>query len=356
VGKKFPVFKLNISGKDCDVAFARRDKKVWEGHNGFEVYFSPDVTIMDDLVRRDTTMNSMAIDLDLGRIIDPFGGLVDISNKVIKATSKEFFSQDPVRALRVARQASQFGMTVDVGTVKLMESCGNELLDEPAERFFGELKLALQTKRPSVFFRILKEANLLKYSFPYIYLLIGKTQCSQYHPEGDAFEHTMQVLDEVAKSTIDMLARYCALMHDIGKGLTPAGLLPKHHNHDKTGIRILSAFKDTSCIPNIWYKSSKFVIRHHMRVVDMKQPKKIVQFLLELDKNPLSHLSFMNIIKADSHGIPTFLSHYYDFITSIKMINGKDAPSSLKGKEIGEWIMQQRCHVVSKLMKKYRGY
>ena len=149
-GKSFPVFLLEIGGAVCEVAFARVERKTGRGYTGFEARCGRDITVEQDLVRRDTTINSMAMD-DEGRIIDPYGGAADVGRKIIRATSPAHFAEDPVRALRAARQAAQFGFDIEPATLALMGRCAEELRTEPAERKFAELEKALASPRRRVF-------------------------------------------------------------------------------------------------------------------------------------------------------------------------------------------------------------
>ena len=248
-GKSFPVYSVEIDGNFCEVAFARTERKVGTGYRGFEVVFAPTVTIEQDLFRRDTTINAMAIEILTQELVDPFGGREDVLNKKIRAVS-EHFTDDPVRALRAARQAAQFNFEICAETIEAMRLCGTELANEPTERIFDELETALKTDKPSIFFRNLERANLLEITFPEIFNLRGKIQLSCYHPEGDAYEHTLQIVDDVAKVNSKPMVRFAALMHDIGKLGIPEEILNKPapltddewkimRNHPRIGTQIL---------------------------------------------------------------------------------------------------------------------
>ena len=202
-GSSFPVFRLNIENQEIEVAFARIEKKVSEGHSGFVMEFSPHVTIEEDLIRRDVTINAIAKNILTGEILDPFNGIEDIHNHIIRATSNHFV-EDALRVLRVARFAAKYNFIVDDNTIELMASCRDELKHISLERVIIELKKALATDKPSVFFNVLKKANCLDVVFPEIYHLIGKTQPQKFHPEGDAYNHSMIVLDNVANNTKDI--------------------------------------------------------------------------------------------------------------------------------------------------------
>ena len=180
-GKSFPVYSVEIDGSFCEVAFARTEKKIGTGYRGFEILFAPNVTIEQDLYRRDTTINAMAIELLSGKLIDPFGGREDVLNKKIRAVS-EHFTDDPVRALRAARQAAQFNFEICAETIEAMRLCKEELAHEPTERIFDELETALKTDKPSIFFRSLERADLLEITFPEIFNLRGPIQPTFSHP------------------------------------------------------------------------------------------------------------------------------------------------------------------------------
>ena len=337
-GKSFPVYSVDIDEKFCEVAFARTERKVGTGYRGFEILFSPDVTIEQDLFRRDTTINAMAIELLSGELIDPFGGREDVLNKKIRAVS-EHFTDDPVRALRAARQSAQFGFEICPETIEAMRRCGRELADEPTERIFDELETALKTDKPSIFFRSLERANLLEITFPELARLRGKVQPTIYHPEGDAYEHTLKIVDDVAKVNPKPVVRFAALMHDIGKGTTPEEILPHHYQHEKRGLEVLSQMNQRMILPNEWKKFAALVIREHMRAPRLSKAGKIVDLLLSL-KSAVK--DFCDIIRLDNHGLPPYLEHAQEIIDELLKIGGKDAPPDLEGAQVGKWIHAAR--------------
>ena len=348
VGRSFPVFLLDIDGNRCEVAFARREVKHGTGYKGFTVDFTPSISIEDDLYRRDLTINAMARDAE-GRLIDPYGGAKDIEERRIRAVS-EHFSEDPLRALRAARFAAQFEFTIDEETKKLARACGPELIQEPAERKLVELRKALSLDRPSLYFRNLLDIGLLEQEFPWIYRLIGQTQPEHYHPEGDAFEHSMQILDKVSENTDTIEARFAALMHDIGKGVTPKELLPRHHGHDKAGLEILPEITKSLKLPVRWTKSAEFVIREHMRIKRLSGYGKMRDVLYEMYKGPLSPEDFAVIVRADSKG------HYNPFVEEHEMCwaaireAGKRtaAESRLTGPELGKCIRSREAEALKR--------
>jgi len=346
VGKSFPVYLLEINGESCEIAFARRERKTGVGYKGFEVSFEKSICITDDLYRRDTTMNSIALDLQTLELIDPFQGKQHIAEQKIFPTSHHF-KDDPIRALRVARQSAQFNFSIDESTIMLMKECREELMSEPKERLFNELAKALESNKPSLFFLALKRANLLDITYPQIYALIGQSQPVKYHPEGDAFNHTMDVVDRVSERNSSVEVRFAALAHDLGKGLTPKEKLPTHHMHDVLGLDAIKALDQHVGLPNKWIACAEFTIQHHMRVAKLKQKGKIVDFILELYKNPIGNKGFSDIVLIDKGGTPDCLLNFDKYITAIRAVKGNHAPSELEGKEIGDWIRQQRIRVYS---------
>lgn len=343
-GKSFPVYSVEIDGNFSEVAFARTEKKIGAGYHGFKVRFDKNISIEEDLFRRDTTINAMAIKILTGEIIDPFGGKKDIKEKKIRAVSKHFV-EDPVRALRAARQSAQFNFEITEETLTAMNLCAVELSEEPGERIFAELKNALKTDKPSIFFRNLDKANLLEVIFPEIFQLKGKIQPTEFHPEGDAYEHSLQILDEVARVNKKPVVRFAALVHDIGKGITPTEMLPHHYFHEKRGLKVLEKMDKKIPLPNDWKKIAAFVILEHMRAPLLSKAGKIVDLLLKIHKSKISVDDFNDIIRADHKGLPNYLENAKFFLDEILKVSGKNAPPELSGSEIGNWILQERIRI-----------
>ena len=354
VGRKFPVYLLEISGRMCEAAFARRERKTGRGYRGFCVEFGAEVSIEEDLFRRDTAMNSMAEELPEGNLIDPYGGRKDIEKGIIRAVS-EHFMEDPVRALRAARQAAEHGFSIEPGTLAYMNRCGDELGDEPQERILNEFKMALAAERPSIFFRSLQAAGLLRLVFPEVYQLRGKNQPVYFHPEGDAYEHSLLVLDKTAGETGNLAARFAALTHDIGKGTTPEEMLPHHYNHEKRGLAVLAGWDKRMTLPKLWVQAASLVISQHMRAPRLEKPGKIVELLLAVDKSCLPFSDFNAIIRADHGGLPFYLQNYENILRVLHSISGKDCPKYLEGKEIGRWIRAQQVRNYMMIEKECSG-
>ncbi|MBR1579385.1 MAG: HD domain-containing protein [Selenomonadaceae bacterium] len=345
VGNSFPVFLVEIGGEHCEVAFARRERKVGSGYRGFDVNFDPTVAIEDDLYRRDTTINAIAIELPDGNLIDPFNGAADIADKKIRAVSKHFVD-DPVRALRAARHAAEFKFEITPETIVAMHACADELSLEPGERIFGELRRALETDQPSRFFRALERADLLSITFPELHQLIGQVQPVEFHPEGDSFEHAMKIVDDVSSVNGDVVTRFCALVHDIGKGVTPQSMLPHHYKHDKKGVAVLHQWERRMPMPRHWIKAATLVIEEHMRAPRIEHPGKIVDLLMKIHASVLPIEHFNDIIRADNLGqLPPYLEHADELIEKFLSVDGSKHPPTIKGAEIGAWVRGERIKI-----------
>ncbi len=250
VGKDFPVF-LHPQTKE-EYALARMERKSGQGYHGFEVFYDSSVSLEEDLIRRDLTINAMAQDAD-GQIIDPYGGLKDLKNCQLRHVSAAF-AEDPLRVLRVARfvaKLAQFNFAVADETLELMQamSLSAELELLTPERVWQEVVKALKTPKPSLFFTTLRQVGALSILFPELDVLYEVTQPLKHHPEGDVGVHTMMVLDAAAKLTTDVGVRFAALVHDLGKGVTPKHLWPKHHGHEQAGVPVVKALCQKYRVP-----------------------------------------------------------------------------------------------------------
>jgi len=344
VGISFPVFLLPMGKWSAEIALARRERKRGTGYRGFAVEADGTVTIEEDLFRRDTTINSMAMELPGESLIDPYGGQNDIDKHLIRAVSSHFMD-DPVRALRAARQAAEFDFSVTPETISYMTACQDELCREPGERILGELTRALSSPRPSVFFRVLRQAGLLEAVFPEIHALIDKTQPAFFHPEGDAFEHTMYIVDAVAAENEDVVTRFAALAHDLGKGTTPSEMLPHHYDHEDRGIEVLDAWGKRLPFSTRWRETARFVIAEHMRAPRLNKPGKIVRLLLALSRLPIGAAGFSLIIQKDHGSLPSYLAHASEYLCLIQSVRGTDAPKGLRGKAIGDWLLSRQIQL-----------
>lgn len=289
-GKDFPVYRMMIKGVFSEVALARTERKVAVGHNGFVIHSSPDVTIEEDLARRDLTINAMAFDLETNELIDPFYGDIDLKNRLLRATTPAF-KEDPLRVYRAARFAAKYDFFIEYGTLMMMKELKHELSYLSIERVFDETNKAFMTNTPSLFFRWLKEAEVLDVHFPEIDRLSELEQNPEYHPEGNVFEHTMQVVDmarELAnKLPVDseMVVMYSALLHDVGKYVTKGTHrikgTPTYILHELAGVPIAEQFLNRFNLKTL-KKAILFNVSNHMVFHDAftaMKPAKAVDFM-----------------------------------------------------------------------------
>lgn len=295
-GKSFKVY--DIEGKEF--ALARTEKKSGFGHKEFEITTGKDITIEQDLARRDITINAIAIDVITKELIDPYNGQTDIKNRVVRATTDKF-KEDPLRVYRVARFSAQLNFKVDECTLELMNSLKGELSTLSKERVFDEFRKALAQDKPSIFFEVLKKADVLDIHFKEIYDLIGALQPEKYHPEGDAYNHTMIAVDEISKHTTDLKVRFAGLVHDLGKGVTPKEEYPHHYGHDKNGVKLVNDLGNRITVPTSWIKCGKISACEHMRggIFYKMKPAKQVQFLEKVDKSYLGLDGLQLVVDAD---------------------------------------------------------
>jgi len=316
VGKDFPVF-LHPTTRE-EYALARTERKTAPGYHGFAIHAAADVTLEQDLLRRDLTINAMAQD-EQGALIDPYGGRKDLESRRLRHVSPAF-SEDPVRILRLARFAARFaplGFTVATDTRALMSDMvvAGEVDALVPERVFAELSKALEEDTPSVFFAVLRDCSALARLFPEIDALFGVPQPPLYHPEIDTGLHSLMVLDQAARLSPDPVTRFAALTHDLGKALTDPARWPRHRGHEKLGLPALACLCDRLKAPNAHRKLAEKVMRYHghaHRAAELR-PGTLVDLLQRLDafrqKDVLE--PFLLACEADARGRSGFEDRSY---------------------------------------------
>ncbi len=305
VGKDFPVFLHPKT--HAEYALARTERKISKGYKGFTVHAKPDVTLEEDLARRDFTINAIAKAAD-GRLIDPFGGQEDIQKKIIKHVGKAFI-EDPVRILRAARFSARFvDFTVAPETMQLMQQMvvDGEVDALVPERVWQELSKGLMEKQPSRMFEVLQRCGALQRLMPELACLWGVPQTEQYHPEIDTGVHVMMAIDYAAKQQFSLPVRYAVLMHDLGKGTTPKEVLPRHIGHDTRGATLVTEVSKRLRVPNDCHALAHMVAKFHIKahqVLAMK-PATLLDFLIDLDaiRQPDRFEYFLQACEADSRG------------------------------------------------------
>ena len=261
VGADFPVF-LHPETRE-EYALARTERKSGQGYKGFTVYAGPDVTLEQDLARRDLTINAMAEDAG-GRLIDLFGGAADLKRGILRHVAPAF-AEDPLRVLRVARFAARFGYPVAHETQALMRTLveAGEIETLVAERVWSELDRALAEQQPVRFFEVLRECGALQRLLPELDALFGVPQPPEHHPEIDTGVHTLMVLAQAARLSADARVRCAALLHDLGKGTTPASEWPKHIGHEERGAALVRDICRRLRVPNEYRDLAVLVARFH---------------------------------------------------------------------------------------------
>lgn len=372
VGAAFPVFLHPATG--AEYALARTERSTGDGYHDFTVDFSPEVTLEEDLMRRDLTVNAMALDKD-GEVVDPFHGLTDMKNKVLRHVSPAF-AEDPVRVLRLARFHAQFGSDWKVAaeTVEMVRQMVRDGMLEAltGERVFQELRKALRTASPRVFFDTLDHVGALESVFPVLHKMRTVKESMKWHPEGNTYEHTMLVVEAAAKM-LDVNERqvFNALVHDFGKTLTDPAEYPRHYMHEVTGVRLVKEFADQMRVPATWKKNAALVTRYHMHMhkLDIMNPKTFVKMFDGMGawNNPEVVADLQELGVADMRGklgnedAPRkdreFLSVAFAAAAKVKFMDvlpeGKD-PNQMSGEAKAQLMFRERTKAVAQARQQWK--
>lgn len=364
VGKDFPVF-LHPQTQE-EYALARTERKAGRGYHGFTFYAEADVTLEQDLARRDLTINAIAEDPD-GHIIDPFNGQQDLKDGVLRHVSPAFV-EDPVRVLRIARFAARFDFSIADETKTLITKmiADGELDYLVPERVWQELYKALQSDKPSLFFTSLREVGALETLFPEVERLFGVPQIAKWHPEVDTGVHVMMVIDQSARLTDDVSVRFAALCHDLGKGVTPADILPSHKGHETTSITLtrdlcqrLRAPKETTALA---VRVAEFHTDVHL--LFELDAERVLTVLEGVDsfRRPQRFEQYMLAGEADFRGRPGYedapmpegeaFRACYQAAAAVTASEFVEA--GLTGMAIGDAIRHKRLEVIAQTLDSYR--
>lgn len=367
VGKDFPVF-LHPQTRE-EYALARTERKSGRGYKGFRVHASPDVSLEDDLRRRDLTINAMAQDED-GALIDPFGGRTDLDARLLRHVSPAFV-EDPLRILRVARFAARLaplGFTIAPATLTLMKdmALAGELRDLTAERVWTETARALGEQRPWVYFQILRDCAALRELFPEIDALFGVPQRADYHPEIDTGVHTLMVLEQAATLSTDLRVRFAALTHDLGKGTTPPAEWPRHVGHEHRSVDLVKAFCKRWRVPNDCRDLAVLVARYHgiCHRAEELRPRTVLELLSNLDAFRRSERVelFLLACEADARGRLGLEQAPYPQADLLRTAYAaaRDVPtaplqtSGITGPQLGEAIARARTQAIAAVLRENR--
>jgi tRNA nucleotidyltransferase (CCA-adding enzyme) len=362
VGKDFPVFLHPESHEEY--ALARTERKTSKGYKGFQVYASPDVTLEQDLARRDLTINAIAQD-SAGALIDLHGGVDDLRAKVLRHVGPAFV-EDPVRILRLARFAARFAdFTVAESTMALMGEMveSGEVDALVPERVWQELAKGLMEARPSRMFEVLRQCGALKKILPEIDRLFGVPQPPQHHPEIDTGVHVMLVVDYAAAQGFSLPVRFAALTHDLGKGTTPVEMLPRHLGHEQRGVGLVKALCQRLRVPNDCRDLALVTANYHgkaYRAFEMR-PGTIVQLLHDTDalRQPARFNLFLQACESDLRGRPGFEARLFPeaaylqaaLQVALAVDAGTIAARCDRPEHIREAVFQARTEAVAALVR-----
>lgn len=363
VGRDFPVFLHPETNEEY--ALARTERKTGPGYRGFVTQFSPDVTLEQDLERRDLTINAMARDATTGELVDPFGGQRDLAARVLRHVSVAFV-EDPVRVLRVARFAARFaplGFSVAPETMTLMREIAarGELDALVPERVWQETQRALEQPAPWKYFEVLREADALPVIFPELHALFGVPQPAKWHPEIDTGVHTLKVLEQATRLSTEPVVRFAALTHDLGKGTTPPAEWPRHIGHEQRGVELIEAMSRRLRVPNEYRDLAVLVARYHglaHRVAELRSST-LLELLEHTDalRRPERFERFILACEADMRGRTGFEARPYPQGERLRAARAILADTTLdaaereglSGPQIAERLRRKRLAALEKL-------
>jgi len=367
VGREFPVF-LHPQTQE-EYALARTEKKTAAGYNGFICDFNKDITIEQDLQRRDFTINAMAMDAATGAIIDPYGGQQDLEHKLIRHVSSAFI-EDPLRVLRAARFLARFyslGFKIAPETLELMQAMvqNGEISALAKERVWREIHRALTEKSPQQFFLTLHSIGALQIIFPQLANLWGVPQRREYHPEIDTGVHTMLVLEQIVFLSNDPKVRFAALCHDLGKALTPKDQWPSHKQHEVRGELPIKEFAKTYNIPKSFSRFAVKCAKLHLlshRALELT-PSTLLKLFNDLDafRNPEHLYEFTLVCEADARGRTGLQNRAYPQSAFMRQALQHCAKVSyahllaqgLQGPKLGQAIQEERLEAIVKFKQNY---
>ena len=361
VGEDFPVF-LHPETKE-EYALARTERKSGKGYKGFVFYSSPEITLEDDLKRRDLTINAIAEDED-GNLIDPYGGEADLKNGILRHISSAFV-EDPLRVLRVARFAARFGFKIADETMELLKtiSKSGELDALIPERVWSEMQKALTGKYPTRFILALKSCYALEKLFPEIEALFGIPQDKKSHPEIDVGRHTLMALNQSVQLSSDPLIHFAVLVHDLGKATTPKKQLPNHDGHESRGVKIINSFCKRYKVPNKYHDLAACVSEFHLdcHKIQEMNPKEILEKLEKLDafRRTERFKQFLTACESDSRGRAGYEEKEFPqakyFLNALEITKDVDIGilknKGLEGEKLGKALRKERINILEKALR-----
>ena len=368
VGNDFPVFIKPDTGEEY--ALARTERKSGHGYGGFTFHAAADVSLEEDLVRRDLTINAMAEDED-GQLYDPYQGQADLEKKILRHVS-DAFTEDPLRVLRVARFAARYhhlGFSIAPETIDLMSSisASGELDYLVAERVWKETERALGEQSPDIYIQTLRQCGALEALFPEVERLFGVPQRADFHPEIDTGIHTLMALQQSVRTSGNSAVRFAVLVHDLGKGITPDNILPSHSGHEARGVALVESLCDRLKVPNHFRQLALAVTEYHLMCHKALQLESelIVKLLKGIGalKSSEKLEDFILCCEADARGRTGFEERDYpsaDYLrtalTKIMQVSIADlVKANTDGAEIGRQLTLRRIACITELKQTYRA-
>ncbi|MGE0384448.1 MAG: multifunctional CCA addition/repair protein [Gammaproteobacteria bacterium] len=365
VGRDFPVFLHPVTHEEY--ALARTERKSGRGYKGFTFHAAPDVTLEEDLRRRDLTINAIARD-EHGTLIDPYGGQADLRAGILRHVSPAFV-EDPLRVLRVARFAARFGFAVADETRALMRAlaASGELAELTPERVWSEIDRSLGEPYPRRFVEVLRDAGALAPLFPELDRLFGVPQTPRHHPEIDTGEHVLLALDQAARMGADSITAFAVLVHDLGKGATPPAQWPRHIGHENAGIALIDALCDRLRAPNEHRALACMVARYHTHVHRAQElrPRTMLELLERCDawRRPERFERFLRACEADARGRAGLADRDYPQADLVRRACTQAAAVSaqsllaqgLSGAALGERLRRERISALAALLRPGQG-
>jgi tRNA nucleotidyltransferase (CCA-adding enzyme) len=368
VGKSFPVFLHPDSAEEY--ALARTETKTGPGYHGFEVYAGTDVTLEEDLQRRDLTINAIAADSD-GKLIDPWGGRADIDARILRHVS-DAFREDPLRVLRVARFAASlhdldFSIAPETMTLMREITASGEIAALTPERVWKETEKALRTQRPDIYLQTLRDCGALQVIFPEIDVLFGVPQPEKWHPEIDTGIHVLMVMQMTAKLSDSVAVRFAGMVHDLGKGTTKQEWWPSHRDHERRGVKLIEQLSERLGIPNSCRDLALQVARYHThihRALELR-PDTVMRVLEAVDafRRPERFEEFLLTCEADARGrtgMEDSPYHQADIMraalaAALTVDNAAIKAQGLEGPAFGEALKTLRITAISQALQTVRG-
>lgn len=365
VGKDFPVFLHPETSEEY--ALARTERKSGHGYGGFTVHAAPDVTLEEDLLRRDLTINAMA-ESETGELIDPYGGREDLEARQLRHVSPAF-AEDPLRILRVARFAARYhhlGFTVADDTMALMREmvAAGEVEHLVAERVWKEISRALTEPDPDIFIQVLRECGALRILLPEVDQLFGVPQPPRHHPEIDTGKHLLLALKA---APAELPVRFAVLLHDLGKGITPEEVLPSHRGHEKAGLPLVREVCRRWRVPKELTALAAGVCEYHLhthRAFELR-PQTLMKMFRALDalRRPQRFDYFLQACEADARGREGLQDRDYpqvDFLRTARVAAAEVSPQPLieqgfEGAELGKALDRARIEAIARIKEEYHA-